>query len=92
MLQESINGKFKIGIRIAAEEEPKFEFYTSRLGIGYKDIVPFYRKQIQENNQVELKMLPVVPVELGAFVQFRPASILYATLPVAARATNRPFP
>ena len=44
-------------IRIAAEEEPKFEFYTSRLGIGYKDIVPFYRKQIQENNQVELKML-----------------------------------
>ncbi len=23
-------GKFKIGIRIAAEEEPKFEFYTSR--------------------------------------------------------------
>ena len=21
---------------------PKFEFYTSRLGIGYKDIIPFY--------------------------------------------------
>lgn len=57
LLQEQIKGKFKIGIRIAAEEEPKFEFYTSRLGIGYKDIVPFYRKQIQENKQVELKML-----------------------------------
>src|SRR5690606_39676942 len=40
-----------------AEEEPKFEFYTSRLGIGYKNIVPFYRKQIQENKQLELKML-----------------------------------
>jgi len=49
--------KMKIGIRIAAEEEPKFEFYTSRLGIGYKNIVPFYRKQIQDNKQLELKML-----------------------------------
>jgi len=51
------NKKMKIGIRIAAEEEPKFEFYTSRLGIGYKNIVPFYRKQIQDNKQLELKML-----------------------------------
>ena len=57
LLQEQIDGKFKIGIRIAAEEEPKFEFYTSRLGIGYKDIVPFYRKQIADNKKVELKML-----------------------------------
>jgi arginine decarboxylase len=57
LLTDKIKGKFKIGIRIAAEEEPKFEFYTSRLGIGYKNIVPFYRKQIQENDQVELKML-----------------------------------
>ncbi|WP_353079391.1 arginine decarboxylase, partial [Flavobacterium sp.] len=57
LLQDQIDGKFKIGIRIAAEEEPKFEFYTSRLGIGYKDILPFYRKQIAENKKVELKML-----------------------------------
>ena len=57
LLQEKIKSKIKIGIRIAAEEEPKFEFYTSRLGIGYKNIVPFYRKQIQENKKVELKML-----------------------------------
>jgi arginine decarboxylase len=57
LLQASIKGKFKIGIRIAAEEEPKFEFYTSRLGIGYKNIVQFYKKQIQENKKLELKML-----------------------------------
>lgn len=57
LLQEKIDGKFKIGIRIASEEEPKFEFYTSRLGIGYKNIVPFYRKQIENNDGVELKML-----------------------------------
>jgi len=54
---EKTSKKIKIGIRIAAEEEPKFEFYTSRLGIGYKNIVPFFRKQIQDNKQVELKML-----------------------------------
>ncbi len=46
-----------VGIRIAAEEEPKFEFYTSRLGIGYKDIVPLYRDQIKSNKKLELKML-----------------------------------
>lgn len=57
LLSEAIEDPFKVGIRIASEEEPKFEFYTSRLGIGYKDIVPFYESQIKENDQVELKML-----------------------------------
>ncbi len=57
LLQESIDEDFNIGIRIASEEEPKFEFYTSRLGIGYKNIVPFYKAQIEENPQVKLKML-----------------------------------
>ncbi len=56
-LSESIDKPTKIGLRIASEEEPKFEFYTSRLGIGYKDIVPFYEKHIANNNKVELKML-----------------------------------
>jgi arginine decarboxylase len=57
LLSEAIHDKYQIGIRIASEEEPKFEFYTSRLGIGYKNIVPFYNKQIKDNEQVELKML-----------------------------------
>ncbi len=57
LLSEEIKGKFNVGIRIASEEEPKFEFYTSRLGIGYKNIVPFYKNQIQNNKKVELKML-----------------------------------
>ena len=48
---------FSVGIRIASEEEPKFEFYTSRLGIGYKNIVPFYKQYIQDDDQVSLKML-----------------------------------
>lgn len=47
----------QLGVRIASEEEPKFEFYTSRLGIGYKDIVPFYLEKIKDNPNFELKML-----------------------------------
>ncbi len=57
LLTSAIDDTFKVGIRIASEEEPKFEFYTSRLGIGYKNIVPFYENQIRDNDQIELKML-----------------------------------
>ncbi len=57
LLQEVIDRKFEIGIRIASEEEPKFEFYTSRLGIGYKDIVPFYKREVANNPGADLKML-----------------------------------
>lgn len=57
LLNEAIKGTYHIGIRIASEEEPKFEFYTSRLGIGYKNIVPFYKKEIMDNPKVSLKML-----------------------------------
>jgi len=55
--QNVVKEKLKFGIRIASEEDPKFEFYTSRLGIGYKDIVPFYIDQIQDKEWLELKML-----------------------------------
>ncbi|UOB17546.1 arginine decarboxylase [Abyssalbus ytuae] len=57
LLNEAIHGNYNVGIRIASEEEPKFEFYTSRLGIGYKNIVPFYEREIEENEKVTLKML-----------------------------------
>jgi arginine decarboxylase len=57
LLAKEVDKDFKIGIRIASEEEPKFEFYTSRLGIGYKNIIPFYEDQIKNNDQIELKML-----------------------------------
>ena len=55
--ESTIHKKCKVGIRIASEEEPKFEFYTSRLGIGYKDIVPFYLEKIKKNPKFDLKML-----------------------------------
>jgi arginine decarboxylase len=49
--------KCKVGIRIASEEEPKFDFYTSRLGIRYNDVVPYYEEKIKDNPKFELKML-----------------------------------
>ncbi|HMG15941.1 MAG TPA: hypothetical protein VK590_10875, partial [Saprospiraceae bacterium] len=33
--------EFSVGIRVATEEEPNFEFYTSRLGIRNSEVVPF---------------------------------------------------
>ncbi len=57
LLLDETRSKLNVGIRIASEEEPKFEFYTSRLGIGYKNIVSFYQREIENNPQVDLKML-----------------------------------
>jgi len=57
LLDEQLTTQCKIGIRIAAEEEPMFEFYTSRLGIRYNDILPFYLEKIKDNPKFQLKML-----------------------------------
>ena len=57
MLDEVIEGTCDIGIRIAAEEAPKFEFYTSRLGIGYKDIIPFYMRNVSKQKKFRLKLM-----------------------------------
>jgi arginine decarboxylase len=54
---KGIRKKVKLGIRIASEEEPKFEFYTSRLGIRYNDILSYYQENIRNNNKFALKML-----------------------------------
>jgi len=46
-----------VGIRIASEEEPKFQFYTSRLGVRYREVVNLYREVISQFDLYELKML-----------------------------------
>jgi arginine decarboxylase len=57
--QEHVNNghKVRVGIRVASDEEPKFEFYTSRLGIRYNDVVDLYLNKIKGNDKFELKML-----------------------------------
>ncbi|TXE02817.1 arginine decarboxylase [Algoriphagus aquimarinus] len=54
---EHVKVPFQVGIRIAADEEPKFGFYTSRLGVRYNDIISLYEDKIKDNPNVSLKML-----------------------------------
>ncbi len=54
--QENVQDEFQIGIRVAADEEPNFAFYTSRLGIRYNDILPYYSETIK-GSKAKLKML-----------------------------------
>ncbi|HMU25466.1 MAG TPA: arginine decarboxylase, partial [Ferruginibacter sp.] len=62
MYKRSIRTKepFKLGIRIAAEEEPTFPFYTSRLGIKAKDVLEYYVDEIEGyEDKFQLKMLHI---------------------------------
>jgi len=56
-IDKMVDQPFKIGMRIATEEEPKFGFYTSRLGIGYQDAVKYYKEHLQGNKKHQLKLL-----------------------------------
>lgn len=58
--KRSVKRPFKLGIRVAAEEEPTFPFYTSRLGIRAKDILEFYVDNIEGyEDKFQLKMLHI---------------------------------
>ena len=56
LLRLNPKNKIKVGLRMAINEEPKSTFYASRLGIPAKEILAFFRKEIKNNSQVELKM------------------------------------
>jgi arginine decarboxylase len=49
--------KVKLGLRLASDEEPRFQFYTSRLGVRYTDAIPLYEQRIKEDPRFELTML-----------------------------------
>jgi len=55
--EQNVSNPFQVGIRVASDEEPNFEFYTSRLGIRYSDIVPLYKDKIETSKKASLKML-----------------------------------
>ncbi|HMO63375.1 MAG TPA: arginine decarboxylase [Ferruginibacter sp.] len=57
---KTVKAPFKLGIRVAAEEEPTFPFYTSRLGMRAKDVLEFYVDQIEGyEHKFQLKMLHI---------------------------------
>ncbi len=51
------NEKVQLGIRVSTNEEPSYEFYTSRLGLRQKDVLEFYIDHIKGNEKFGLKML-----------------------------------
>src|SRR5678815_5703677 len=57
---KTVKAPCKLGIRVAAEEEPNFPFYTSRLGMRAKDILEFYVDHIEGyESKFQLKMLHI---------------------------------
>ena len=52
-----LDGNMGIGLRVATEEEPNFEFYTSRLGMRNSDVLPFYQDRLRDHPQFHLKLL-----------------------------------
>jgi arginine decarboxylase len=46
-----------LGIRIAAEEQPDSQFYTSRLGVRMEDVIDFYNNKISANPNFRVKLL-----------------------------------
>ncbi|MDQ3141187.1 MAG: arginine decarboxylase [Bacteroidota bacterium] len=55
--EELIHKKCKMGVRVATEEEPTFEFYTSRLGIRSSEVVQFCKEKFSKNKKFSLYML-----------------------------------
>ena len=54
--ESTLENSYQVGIRLASDEEPKVEFYTSRLGIRYHDVLDYYEKVIV-GSKAKLKML-----------------------------------
>ncbi|GAA4384859.1 arginine decarboxylase [Hymenobacter koreensis] len=51
------DARANLGIRLASDEEPRFQFYTSRLGVRYADAIPLYEERIKNDPRFELTML-----------------------------------
>ncbi len=54
---QTLGKKIKVGIRMAIDEEPQSAYYTSRLGIRPSEVIDFFKKEIEGDENVVLKML-----------------------------------
>ncbi len=52
-----VDEKVQLGIRVSTNEEPSYEFYTSRLGLRQKDVLEFFIDHIKGSEKFSLKML-----------------------------------
>ena len=54
---DELDMECNLGIRIATEEQPDSQFYTSRLGIRAEDIVDLYQNKIASHSNFKVTML-----------------------------------
>lgn len=47
----------QIGLRMATDEDPSFDLYTSRFGIRLSELMDFYLSRLHNHPKIELKML-----------------------------------
>lgn len=57
LLALDFTGPLKIGIRMATNEEPQADYYTSRFGIAEPNVLDFCRDRIVGNARLDLSML-----------------------------------
>jgi arginine decarboxylase len=55
--QNELDVPCKLGIRVATEEQPDFQLYTSRLGIRSDEIIDFYLNKIKKDENFKVVML-----------------------------------
>ncbi|MCZ2355781.1 MAG: arginine decarboxylase [Bacteroidia bacterium] len=55
--QNELEVPCKLGIRISSEEKPDFDFYTSRLGVRYDEIIDFWTHKIKDSPNFKVVML-----------------------------------
>ncbi len=54
--ESKLDQPYPVGIRLASDEEPQFEFYTSRLGVRYSDVNDYYLQKLKPG-KAKLKLL-----------------------------------
>lgn len=54
--ESQLEKPYQVGLRLASDEEPQFEFYTSRLGFRYRDVLDYYHQKIKPG-KAQLKLL-----------------------------------
>ena len=67
---DDVDVNFKVGIRIATDEEPQFNFWTSRLGVRYNDVMHLYENKIAPDERISLKLLHFLSFRLYYIVRF----------------------
>lgn len=56
-IAKELNMVARIGVRMAIDEEPQSNYYTSRLGIRHTELLEFVEKEVLPNEHISLEMM-----------------------------------